>query len=206
MNSLFKTFFWPSALIALIVLVKLFEENFDHRFINYGVLPKSISGLKGILFSVLIHADWKHLFNNSVPMFVLTSSLIHFYRSISREVFLWLWFISGLLLWVIGRPNFHIGASGLVYALSSFLFFSGLLRKHTKLMAISLFVVFLYGGMIWGIFPLEQHISWEGHLSGGIAGILLAFWFRREGPPNQIYQYEIDELLEEQEEDDHNIY
>lgn len=206
MKTLLKEFFWPSTFIALIVLIKLLEEYFDCRFINYGVLPKSISGLKGVLFSAFIHADWKHLFNNSVPMFVLMSSLIHFYRSISREVFLWLWFISGLLLWVIGRPNFHVGASGIVYALASFLFFSGLLRKHTKLMAISLFVVFLYGGMIWGIFPIEKHISWEGHLSGGIAGVLLAFWFRKEGPPNQIYQYEIDELLEEQEEDDYNLH
>jgi membrane associated rhomboid family serine protease len=107
--------------------------------------------------------------------------------------------MSGLWLWAIGRPSFHIGASGLLYALASFLFFSGFIRKHTKLMSISMFVVFLYGGMVWGIFPMKKHISWEGHLAGALAGLILAYWFKDNGPPKQVYQYEIDELLEEKE-------
>ena len=114
---------------------------------------------------------------------------------------MWSWLTSGLWLWTIGRPSFHIGASTIVYALASFLFFSGLIRRHTRLMAISMFVVFLYGGMVWGILPMKSHISWEGHLSGAFAGLILAYWFRNYGPPKQIYQYEIDELIEEQEED-----
>ena len=132
-----------------------------------------------------------------MPLIVLGTSLRFFYKEISKEVFFWSWLMSGLWLWSIGRPSFHIGASGLVYALASFLFFSGLIRKHTRLMAVSLVVVFLYGSLIWGIFPIKTHISWEGHLSGSIAGVLLAWWFREQGPPTQKYQYEIEEELEE---------
>ena len=92
---------------------------------------------------------------------------------------MWSWLTSGLWLWTIGRPSFHIGASTIVYALASFLFFSGLIRRHTRLMAISMFVVFLYGGMVWGILPMKSHISWEGHLSGALRGLILAYWFRK---------------------------
>ena len=182
--------------VALIIFVKILEEYFQFSLEKYGVFPRSIEGILGIITSPSIHGDWKHVFNNSVPLLVLGTSLRYFYRDISKEVFFWSWFISGLWLWAIGRPSFHIGASGIVYALAAFLFFSGLIRKHTRLMAVSFIVVFLYGSMVWGIFPIKEHISWEGHLSGGLAGIILAWWFRLEGPPKQKYQYEIDEELE----------
>lgn len=177
------------------------EQYYDLSFSKYGVFPRSIEGLKGVLLSPLIHGDWKHLTNNSVPLLVLMPTLLFFYKGIALEVLVWSWACSGLWLWTIGRPSYHIGASTLVYALASFLFFSGLVRKHSRLMAISMFVVFLYGGMVWGLFPMQSHISWEGHLSGAFAGLVLAFWFKNHGPPKQIYQYEIDELLEEQEDE-----
>ncbi len=154
--------------------------------------------MRGILLSPFLHGDWKHVLNNSIPLIVLGTSLRYFYKTIAKEVFLWSWLMSGVWLWALGRESYHIGASGIVYALASFLFFSGLIRKHTKLMAISFFVVFLYGSMVWGLFPIKEHISWEGHLSGALAGIILAWWFRKEGPPKQVYQYEIDEELEEE--------
>ena len=182
--------------VALIIFVKILEEYFQLSLEKYGVFPRSIEGILGIITSPSIHGDWTHIFNNSVPLLILGTSLRYFYRDISKEVFFWSWFISGLWLWAIGRPSFHIGASGIVYALAAFLFFSGLIRKHTRLMAVSFIVVFLYGSMVWGIFPIKEHISWEGHLSGGLAGIILAWWFRLEGPPKQKYQYEIDEELE----------
>ena len=190
----------PSLLFVTIMFtIKFLEEYFQVRWTKYGVFPRSLEGILGIVTSPFIHGDWKHIFNNSVPLLVLGTSLRYFYKDISKEVFLWSWLISGLWLWAIGRPSFHIGASGIVYALASFLFFSGLFRKHTRLMAVSFVVVFLYGSMIWGVFPIKEHISWEGHLSGGLAGIILAWWFRTEGPPKQRYQYEIDEELEENE-------
>lgn len=183
--------------VALIVFVKLVENYLGYKGIKLGVFPRTLEGLLGIITAPFIHGDWKHLFNNALPLIVLGTSLRFFYKEISKEVFFWSWLMSGLWLWSIGRPSFHIGASGLVYALASFLFFSGLIRKHTRLMAVSLVVVFLYGSLIWGIFPIKTHISWEGHLSGGIAGVLLAWWFREQGPPTQKYQYEIEEELEE---------
>ena len=195
----FRAFLPALLLIVLIVGIKIFEEYLGVRWAKYGVFPRSLEGVLGIITSPFIHGDWKHVFNNSVPLLVLGTSLRYFYKDISKEVFLWSWLMSGLWLWAIGRPSFHIGASGIVYALASFLFFSGLIRKHTRLMAVSFVVVFLYGSMVWGVFPIKEHISWEGHLSGGLAGIILAWWFRSEGPPKQKYQYEIDEELEENE-------
>ena len=197
--SKFSIFILPTLFILVLFVVEWIEYTYGMRFARYGVLPRTLEGLKGVFLSPFIHSDWKHLTNNALPLFVLTATLGYFYKGIAREVFLWSWLMSGLWLWAIGRPSFHIGASGLLYALASFLFFSGFIRKHTKLMSISMFVVFLYGGMLWGIFPMKNHISWEGHLSGALAGLILAYWFKDNGPPKQVYQYEIDELLEEQE-------
>lgn len=188
------------ALVLLLFLIKYIEDINGFNFSNYGVLPRTPQGIKGILFSPFIHGDWTHLINNTIPLLVLMPTLLFFYRGIALEVLLWSWLTSGLWLWTIGRPSFHIGASTIVYALASFLFFSGFIRNHTRLMAISMFVVFLYGGMIWGVFPIKAHISWEGHLSGAFAGLVLAYWFKNNGPSRQVYQYEIDELLEEREE------
>ncbi|HAP31138.1 MAG TPA: rhomboid family intramembrane serine protease [Flavobacteriales bacterium] len=197
-QSKYSIFILPALFILVLFVVEWIEHTYGIRFAKYGVLPRTLEGLKGVLLSPFIHSDWKHLTNNALPLFVLTATLGFFYKGIAKEVFLWSWFISGLWLWAIGRPSFHIGASGLLYALASFLFFSGFIRKHTKLMSISMFVVFLYGGMVWGIFPMKKHISWEGHLAGALAGLILAYWFKDNGPPKQVYQYEIDELLEEQ--------
>ena len=195
----YSIFILPVLFILVLFVVEWIEHTYGMRFAKYGVLPRTLEGLKGVLLSPFIHSDWKHLTNNALPLFVLTATLGFFYKGIAKEVFLWSWLMSGLWLWAIGRPSFHIGASGLLYALASFLFFSGFIRKHTKLMSISMFVVFLYGGMVWGIFPMTKHISWEGHLAGALAGLILAYWFKDKGPPKQVYQYEIDELLEEQE-------
>ena len=194
----YSIFVLPSLFILVLFVVEWIEHTYGMRFAKYGVLPRTLEGLKGVLLSPFIHSDWKHLTNNALPLFVLTATLGFFYKGIAKEVFLWSWLMSGLWLWAIGRPSFHIGASGLLYALASFLFFSGLIRKHTKLMSISMFIDFLYGGMVWGIFPMKKHISWEGHLAGALAGLILAYWFKDNGPPKQVYQYEIDELLEEQ--------
>ena len=192
-------FILPALFILVLFIIEWIEYTYGMRFAKYGILPRTLEGLKGVLLSPFIHSDWKHLTNNALPLFVLTATLSFFYKGIAKEIFLWSWLMSGLWLWAIGRSSFHIGASGLLYALASFLFFSGFIRKHTKLMSISMFVVFLYGGMVWGIFPIKKHISWEGHLVGALAGLILAYWFKDNGPPKQVYQYEIDELMEEKE-------
>lgn len=170
--------------IAIMWAVKGIEILFDVSFGEYGVYPHTLTGLRGILFSPFIHGDLYHLFDNSIPLLALGTLLFYFYRDIAWEVSLLTWLISGFWLWIIGRPSFHIGASGFVYALAGFLFFSGIFRRNASLLTISLLVVFLYGSLIWGIFPIDQHISWEGHLAGAVAGTLMAWNYRKKGPKN----------------------
>lgn len=149
---------------------------------SWGLYPRNMKGLIGIVTMPLLHADLMHLVNNSIPLIVLGSLLRYFYKPLFWPVVGWSWILTGILTWAIGREAFHIGASGLVYALASFLFFSGAWRRHRPLMAVSFFVVFAYGSMVWGLFPIEEQISWEGHLSGAIAGLVLTFGYRKIGP------------------------
>jgi hypothetical protein len=123
--------------------------------------------------------------------------LFYSYKEIALKVFLFSWFLTGLFLWVFGANNgaHHIGMSGVIYSLAAFLFTSGVLRKYLPLQALALFIVFLYGSMIWGIFPTKERISWEGHLSGMIVGVFLAFYYRNLGPQRPKYQYEIEKEL-----------
>ncbi len=156
-----------------------------------GMYPRSLKGLPGILTMPVLHADLVHLLNNSVPMMVLGSVLRYFYRELFWRVVLWSWLLTGIFTWGIGREAYHIGASGLVYALAGFLFFSGTFRRYRPLMAVSFLVVFAYGSMVWGIFPIEEQLSWEGHLSGALAGLLLAVAYRRIGPQAPAKELEI---------------
>jgi membrane associated rhomboid family serine protease len=169
--------------VLLLFLVKTTEIIFDLDFSDYGLYPLNPRGLRGILFAPLIHGSWEHLLNNSIPVFVLTIALFHFYREIAYKVFFLIYFVHELWLWFFGRSNYHIGASGIIYGLGAFLFVSGIIRKNTHLLAISLLVIFLYGSMVWGIFPMVETISWEGHLTGMAAGIVFAFFYKRYGPP-----------------------
>ena len=164
---------------------------------SYGLFPRSMEGLLGIVTMPVLHADLLHLVNNSIPLIVLGSLLRYFYKPLFVPIVLWSWLLTGILTWAIGREAYHIGASGLVYALASFLFFSGAWRRHRPLMAVSFFVVFAYGSMVWGLFPIEEQISWEGHLSGAIAGLLLAFAYRNIGPQAPKKEAVSDAMLDE---------
>ena len=195
-KSLLTILFFPILFLLIMWGVKLTEYTLEFSLTNYGVRPQSLIGLKGILFSPFIHKDFSHLINNSYPILILGSMLFFSFKKIAKQLFLWLFFIAGFWLWIIGRPSFHIGASGIIYALASFLFFSGLIRKNPRLSAISMLIIFLYGSMIWGVLPTKEAVSWEGHLSGFMAGIIVAIFFRKEGPKRKKYQWEIDEELE----------
>lgn len=185
-----RTFLFPLLFTAVLWLVKFIEIYFDINFQNYGVLPKTFAGLKGIVFSPFVHSGFDHLISNSVPLLILLAALIYFYKEVWYKVFLIVWLFGGFWLWLGGRENYHIGASGIVYGLAAFLFFSGVFRKHTGLMALSLLIVFLYGSMVWGIFPLFRDISWEGHLYGSLAGLLCAWFYRKHGMQRKVYEWE----------------
>jgi len=171
-------------------------------FVTGGVMPRKVSGLPGIITSPLIHSDWKHLIDNSIPTFVLGLVLFYFYRDIAYRVFFIIYFLGGILLWIIGREAYHIGDSGIIYGMAAFLFTSGVIRKVTNLMAISLLVVFLYGSMVWGLLPFDYQVSWEGHLMGAVVGVALAFLYRDQGPepykPSWVIEEEMEAELEQQ--------
>jgi len=192
----FISMVFPVLFLLLLWMIKLVETTLDLNFAYWGIYPLSVKGLKGILLSPLVHADYKHLINNSIPLFILGVSIFYFYSRVAFRVFFLTYIMVGIWVWFGGRPAYHIGASGLVYGFASFLFFSGIIRNHISLMAISLLVVFLYGGMIWGIFPIYERVSWESHMLGSIAGLFLAFYYRHEGPQKTDY------FWEEEEEDD----
>jgi len=180
----------PVTFVFLMWLVKIIEILFETDLSSFGIYPLSFKGLPGILFSPFIHDDFNHLFNNSLPLLLLSVALFYFYSEIALKVFAWTYVITGVLVWLGGREAWHIGASGLVYGLTSFLFFSGIIRKYFRLIALSLLVVFLYGEMVWGIFPgIYKNISWESHMLGFFSGIVLAIWYRKEGPQQPVYEW-----------------
>lgn len=180
----------PGILIFLMWLVKIIEILFEIDFSGFGIYPLTARGLPGIIFSPFIHADINHLFNNSLPLFFLSVALFYFYSEVAMKVFTWTFFLTGLLVWIAGREAWHIGASGLVYGLASFLFFSGIIRRYFRLIALSLLIVFLYGSMVWGIFPgIYKNVSWESHMLGFFSGVVLAVWYRKEGPQKPVYEW-----------------
>jgi len=184
----------PFILVALMFIVKAVEILFDLRFSDSGIYPLTIKGLPGIILSPFIHADFKHLLSNSLPLFLLSTALFYFYSEISMKVLSMAWFFTGLLVWIAGRDAWHIGASGLVYSLASFLFFSGILRRYFRLVALSLLIVFLYGSMVWGIFPgIYRNVSWESHMLGFFSGLMLAIWYRNEGPQKPVYEWMLED-------------
>ena len=144
----------------------------------FGLLPRSINGLIGVLTYPLMHGDFAHVFSNSMPLVVLGFILLQSYRKVAWKTLAFIYLASGVALWFLARGNFHIGASGIVYGLAFFIFFSGIFRKDIKSIALALVVAFLYGGIVWGVLPIQEGVSWEGHLFGGIAGALAAYRFR----------------------------
>lgn len=174
----------PLFLIFILYLIKFLEVGMDWDFTHLGVYPMQRKGVFGIFAHPLIHSSFRHLLANTLPFFFLSWCLFYFYREIAPYIFFCLWIGCGLITFLIGKPGWHIGASGIIYGLAFFLFFSGLLRKYIPLIAISLLVTFLYGGLIWNMLPqfAKADTSWEGHLGGAITGFLCSIAFVGHGP------------------------
>ncbi|MDO9039248.1 MAG: rhomboid family intramembrane serine protease [Lutibacter sp.] len=191
----------PVVAVFSIWLVYYLEIKFKTNFNDFGIYPQTLLGLRGIIFSPFLHSSFEHLFSNSIPLLVMLASLYYFYEGIATKVLLWGIFLTGLLTWSFARPSYHIGASGVVYFLVSFIFFSGVFRKYYRLAAVSLIVVFLYGSTVWYVLPIEEGISWEGHLSGFLVGFIFAYIFRKTGPQAEKFVFshnpEFDELFDE---------
>jgi len=188
---------YPLSFVLLIWFVYWFELRFGFRFNDMGIYPRTFSGLRGILFSPFIHGSLEHLYHNSTPLLILSAALFYFYRALAWRVLVLGLLFSGLLTWLIGSPAFHIGASGLIYVLMSFMLFKGILSKNHHLTALSLLVVFLYGSMLWYVFPVKENMSWEGHLSGLLVGLVFAFVFRTAIAKPVRYIWEDDQYNEQ---------
>lgn len=209
-RKIFYSVLFPTLVLAVIWSIKILEFIEQTSFAFLGIYPREISGLKGLFFSPFIHGDFYHLINNSIPFLVLFSLIYYFYRNGSFRILLFTWLFSGLFVWIFGRTSYHIGLSGVIYGLFGFLLFTGFLKKQNQLLAISFMVIFVYGSMVWGIFPEKREISWEGHMGGFITGVALAFIYRKKGPKPKSFEWEEDEddigEMEEPEKEINYIY
>ena len=181
---------YPIVFVLLIWIVFWAELRFGFQFKYLGIYPRKIEGLIGVVFSPFVHGSLTHLYHNSIPLFILSMALFYFYRPFAWKLIFAGILLSGLLTWCIGSSAYHIGASGLIYVLMSFLLFKGLFSNHFRLIALSLVVVFLYGGMLWYIFPVKEKMSWEGHLSGFIVGLMFAFIFKTTVAQSEQFEWE----------------
>ena len=191
---------YPLLFVLIIWIVFWFEIRFGFDFNRFGVYPRTITGLRGILFSPFIHADITHLWHNTLPLLILSAALFFFYQKNAWRVLIIGVLLTGILTWGFGRPANHIGASGVIYMLFGFLFFKGVITKHIRLIALSFIVVFIYGGMVMYVLPIDPKISWEGHLSGMVAGTLLAFTIKKGVAPRVVYSWESKDYNPEEDE------
>ena len=190
----FSIFIWPGIVCGLMILFHL--NNWDESSIfRLNTADYFLDALPGIFLSPFAHGNNEHLINNIIPLFFLMCLIRYVFDKFAYILFLLSYFLTGLLIWRFIPNHVVIGASGVLYAMVSFLFFSGLIRANRELWGYSLLIVFLYGSMVWGVFPfsVEEGVSWQGHLMGSIVGFVLALVFREIGPQKKIYDWEDDE-------------
>ncbi len=181
-NRLFYALWTTGLFLVLIWGVYGINEVYALGWRSWGNHPREWDHVWGVFTYPFLHGDMDHLWNNTATFFTLNSLLFYFYRSIALRIWTALFLISGIGLWVFAQGGNHIGASGVNYGLAAFLFSSGVFRKSQLLLRVSLVVAFLYGGMVWWMLPIDEHISWEGHIAGAATGVLLAWFARNKGP------------------------
>lgn len=188
-NKFVKSILIPAGFVLLLWLIKVFEILSGFQLGFLGIWPGKITGLIGIITAPLIHSGFDHLFSNSLPVLVLGTGLIYFYKDSWLKVTSFIYLLTGILVWLFARPSYHIGASGLIYGFVAFLFFSGIIRRDKRAITLALLVTFLYGSLVWGLLPLQKEISWESHIFGALSGIVAAFLFRKYDIPKR-YDWE----------------
>jgi membrane associated rhomboid family serine protease len=191
-RRLLKSFFLPVLFGILILNIRLIESLTSIDLTFLGIFPRRVSGLIGVITAPLIHSGFNHLYSNFFPLIIMGAAVIYFYPKTSGRVIPMIYLFTNILVWLFARPAYHIGASGLVYGLASFLFFSGVIRRDVRAITVALLVVFLYGGLVWGIFPIDQKISYESHFYGSSVGFILSFVFRKSDPYKK-YDWEEEE-------------
>jgi len=175
---LLKTIKFSAVLIILIWLVHIYKYASQNSLTHFGIFPRAWDGFIGVFTAPLVHGSWEHLISNSVPLFVTTAIISFFYKRVALSSFFFIYILTGFSVWLFGRSVYHIGASGVVYGLISFIFWTGIFRRNMKSIVLALVVIILYSGYLGGIVPFQEGISWESHLLGGIVGIVIAFFFK----------------------------
>jgi len=177
--------------VALLWVIELLNLALDLGPGELGVRPRQLAGLLGILFAPLVHGDFAHLFANSLPLLVLGTTMLYLYPQSSPRVLPAIYFGPGVAVWLFAGGSSHIGASGLVYGLASYIFFAGLIRHDRRAVAAALLVAFMYGTLVWGVLPIRHGVSWETHLAAAVIGVALAIALRRfDVPPRKRYSWE----------------
>lgn len=201
----FYSAFVPACIVVAMWLVFIVDASFGLGLSRFGVEPHTLRGLVGVLSMPLLHGNWEHLLSNTVPVLVLGTALYYFYGTIANRVMWLTWLVSGFLTWCIAADGLHIGASALIYGLNLFLIISGLIRGNTRLLAISFIMIFLYGSFMWGVFPSftePMRISWQGHLAGLLTGLVLAFFYRNDGPQSEEHHWDDEDDDQDNDPDD----
>ena len=166
-------------LVTLLWIIEIINALLGHRLNSWGIFPRTADGLVGIFFSPLLHTSIVHLALNTMPIVIL-GLLIHLLpQPVFWRTTLYIILVGGLLLWVFGRPAYHVGASGLIFGYFGFLVFRGIFNLSIGSLLLSFVTLFFYGGLFWQMLPALSKVSWEGHLCGFIAGILAARTQRR---------------------------
>jgi membrane associated rhomboid family serine protease len=156
--------------IWAVYLVNLPLHLTEYNLNGFGLEPRALQGLIGIFTMPFLHDGFNHLLGNTVPLVVLLSMLA-FTRPNPKRIIICLTIMSGVMLWVLGRNKIHVGASGIIYALAAYLMAVGFFERKIASAVAAILVVVLYGSLFWGLLPTAgQHVSWEGHLFGAIAG------------------------------------
>jgi membrane associated rhomboid family serine protease len=195
-----------SIYLSLLFTSLIFWSYYFHGILNWfdvqdwALVPGRWERIYGVFTMVFVHGSLKHFVMNSIPLFVLLAFLFHFYFRISMKVILTIIFLGGAGVFVFAEQgSYHIGASGLVFGLITFLISSGFIRQNKELLIVSFIVILFYGGTLWGILPLQKGVSWEGHLFGALAGLVAALYWRKSGPGRNIYSLPLKQKSQEDE-------
>lgn len=177
-NGIFQQLLFPTGIVALMWLVKIVEVARGSKFTRWGIFPRDWDGIVGIIAAPFIHSDWQHLMSNSLPMFMLMGIVMVFYKRVAIPSILIITVLTGFTVWLFARESYHVGASGVVYGLVSFLAWTGVFRRNLKSIILALAILVMYGSYFHGIVPTKDGVSWESHLFGGMVGIFTAFLFK----------------------------
>jgi len=177
-----RALFWPLLGVAVLWLLAIHQAWSQSDWIPFGVLPRTLSGLPGILTAPLVHDSWSHLLANTPSLLGLGILALYGYPRATRHAIPVIWLLSGLGVWLFARASFHIGVSGLTHGLLFYVVAMGLLRRDPLSMVLAVVVFLVFGGMAAGIVPGESGISFEYHLFGAIAGVIAAALLSRLDP------------------------